>query len=43
MTVTSLLAAVAPRTCKIINNSLGVFERGKNLLYNMVNYTLCLG
>jgi len=31
MTVTSL---VAPRTGKIIKNSLSVFERGENLLQN---------
>jgi len=30
----SLATVVAPRTGKIIENSLNVFERGKNLLQN---------
>jgi len=34
MTPTSLAAAVVPRTCKIIQNGLRVFERGENLLQN---------
>jgi len=34
MTLTSLVAAVAPRTGKIIKNGLHVFERGENLLQN---------
>jgi len=32
MMPTSLVAAVAPRTGKIIKNGLRVFERGENLL-----------
>jgi len=34
LTLTSLAAAVAPRTEKIIKNDLRVFERGENLLQN---------
>jgi len=34
MTPTSLAAAVAPRTGKIIKNGLRVFEKGENLLHN---------
>jgi len=34
MTLTSLVAAVAPRTRKIIKHSLGVFEGGEHLLQN---------
>jgi len=30
MTMTSISAAVAPRTGKIIKNGLSVFERGEN-------------
>jgi len=41
MTPTSLAAAVAPRTGKIIKNSLRVFER-ENIFYKMVYYTLHL-
>jgi len=32
MTPTSLAAAFAPRTGKVIKNGLRVFERGENLL-----------
>jgi len=32
MTVTSLVAAVAPRTGQMIKNGLSVFERGESLL-----------
>jgi len=32
MTSTSLVAAEAPRTGKIIKNVLSIFERGENLL-----------
>jgi len=35
MTVTLIVAAVAPRTSKIIlKNGLSVFEKGENLLHN---------
>jgi len=34
MTLTSLAAAVAPRTDKIIKNDIRVFEIGENLLQN---------
>jgi len=34
MTVTSLVAVVAPRTDKIIISGLGVFEKGENLQQN---------
>jgi len=34
MTVTSLVAVIAPRTGKIIKNGLGVFESEENLLQN---------
>jgi len=36
MTVMSLVAAVVPRTGQIIKNGLSVFERGENLLQNVV-------
>jgi len=36
MTVTSLVAVVAPRTTKIIKNGLLVFERRENLLQNYI-------
>jgi len=36
MTVTSLIAVVAPRTTKIIKNGLLVFERRENLLQNYI-------
>jgi len=36
MTVMSLVAAVVPRTSQIIKNGLSVFERGENLLQNVV-------
>jgi len=42
MMVTSLVAAVAPRTGKIVKNSLGVVEKEENILYKMVYYTLYL-
>jgi len=38
MTVTSLVAFVAPRTGKIIKNGHSVFEKGK-VCYKMVYYT----
>jgi len=42
MTPMSPAAAIAPRTGKIIKNGPNVFERGENLLQNMVYYTLYL-
>jgi len=39
--VTSLVAVVAPCTGKIIKNSLGVFERGENMLQNGILH-LCI-
>jgi len=30
----TLVAVVAPQTCKIIRNGLSVFKRGENLLQN---------
>jgi len=36
MTVTSLVAVVAPRTDRIIQNGLGAFESGENMLQNGV-------
>jgi len=41
MPSTSLVAAVAPRTGKIIRNGLSVFKEEK--IYKIVYYTLCLG
>jgi len=38
MTATSLVAAVAPRSGKVIKNGVGIFERGENLLQKW--YTL---
>jgi len=38
MTVTSLVVVVAPRTGKIIKNSLSVFKRGEKLLQNGLLY-----
>jgi len=40
MTSKSLVAAVAPRTGKIIKS---VFERGDGICYKMVYYALYLG
>jgi len=34
MRVTLLVAVIAPRTCKIIKNYLGVFEKGENFQQN---------
>jgi len=39
MTVTSLVAVVAPRTDKLIKNGLSFFERGE-ICYKMLYYTL---
>jgi len=38
MTVTSLVAVVAPRTGKIIKNDLRLFERGENLIQNGISF-----
>jgi len=40
MTPSSLSAAVAPLTGKIIKNDLRVFERGENLLQNATVYDI---
>jgi len=41
MTVTSLVAVVAPRTGKIIKNNLSVSERRENCILHCVNMQLC--
>jgi len=37
MTVTSLVADIAPRTCKISNNGPSVFEKILEICYKMVH------
>jgi len=39
MTLTSLAAAVAPHTGRIIKNGLYVFERGENLLHIVFRFS----
>jgi len=41
MTVTSLVAVVAPRKGKIIKNGLSDFEREENLLQNGILHFAC--